>query len=91
MSSRFVAAGEDGEAAPGFGVEIFVVDVERRGIAFALPLVAGPEAEEALDPGQQLLGGVLAELRLHELEDFHRAVLIANGGTLDGVEQIVGH
>ena len=85
------AAGENWEAAPSFGVEIFVVDVETRRVAFALPLIAGPEAEEAVDPGEQLLGGVLAELGLHDFKDFHRTVLVANGGALDGVEQIVGH
>src|SRR5690349_9539629 len=31
-----VVAGEDGEAAPGFGVEVFVVEVEAGGVAFAL-------------------------------------------------------
>ena len=48
------AAGEDREAAPGLGVEVLVVEVERGGVALALPLVAAPEAEEPLDPDVQL-------------------------------------
>src|ERR1700676_3569288 len=72
-----VAAGEDWEAAPGFGVEVFIVHVERGGVALALPLVAAPEAEEPFDPGQQLLRRILGKLRPHSLEDLERAELVA--------------
>src|SRR5437660_287669 len=80
------AAGEDGEAAPGLGVEVLVVDVERRGVALALPLVAAPQVEEPLDPDAELGGRVLRELAAHELVDLDRDLLVADGGPFDGVE-----
>jgi len=43
-------SGQNRETAPGFGVQILVIQVERRRVAFALPLIAAPELEEALHP-----------------------------------------
>src|SRR3989304_1511505 len=50
----FKSAIEDREPAPGLGVEILIVQMERRGVALALPLVAAPELKESLDPPRQL-------------------------------------
>jgi hypothetical protein len=41
---------EDWPAAPGLGIEVFVVDVETRGVTFAFPLIATEELKESLDP-----------------------------------------
>ena len=46
------AAGQDRKAAPGFGIEALVVDVEAGRVAFALPLIATPQTEEAIEPGE---------------------------------------
>ena len=60
-----VTAREDGESAPGLGIEVFVVDMKGRGVAFTFPLVAAPELKEALDPLAQLNGGVVRKAALH--------------------------
>ncbi len=85
------AAAEDGEAAPCFGVEVGVVDVEAWGVAFAFPLIAAPEGEETFDPCGELGGGVLGEVELHEFPDIERGLFVADGGAFDGVEERVGH
>lgn len=51
----FKSAGEDWKAAPCFGIEVLVVEMERRRVALAFPLVAAPEFEEPLNPQAQLL------------------------------------
>src|SRR5690606_10241457 len=81
----------DREAAPGFGVEVLIVDVEGRGVALALPLVATPEREEAADPRDELLARVLRELARHGKQDLAGRALLADGVVLDGVEQVVRH
>src|SRR5438132_1123888 len=73
-----VAARENREAAPGFGVEVFVVEMEAGGVALALPLVAAPEPEEPLDPEAKLRPGILGKARGQRLEHVHRRELVAN-------------
>ena len=63
---------ENGKPAPRFGIEVFVIEMETRGVAFAFPLVAAPEGEESLDPCGELAAFVLRELEAHVLPDFHR-------------------
>src|SRR4051812_45261407 len=46
----FESAGENGKAAPGLGIEVLVVEVERGCVTLALPLVAAPQSEEPLNP-----------------------------------------
>jgi hypothetical protein len=50
-----VATGQDGKAKPRLGVEIFVVEVKRRRVALALPLVLRKQREEAAN-GELKLG-----------------------------------
>src|SRR5437773_1180018 len=69
---------ENREAAPGFRVEVLIIQMERRGIPLALPLVAAPEAEKPLDPHPDLAGFILRKLRPHRLENFHRQELVAD-------------
>ena len=57
------AAGEDREPAPGLGVEVFVVQVERRRVALALPLVAAPSRKNRSTQTTQLLRVDTAETR----------------------------
>src|SRR4029079_18874495 len=85
------AAVEDREAAPGFGVEVFIIKMERRRVPLALPLVAAPEGEEAFDPRGELLRVVLGELRADGFPDFDGHELVADRGALDRVEEAVGH
>ena len=85
------AAAEDGEAAPGLGIEVGVVEVEAGSVAFAFPLVATPKLEEAFDPSLVLLGLVLREGFGDVLQDVFRAALVADGPLLDLVEERVGH
>src|SRR5687767_8267091 len=54
-----ITARQDGEPAPGLGVEVLVVEMERRRVALALPLVAAPQGEEPLDVGVELGRGVV--------------------------------
>src|SRR5262245_25808655 len=54
-----VAAREDREPAPGLGVEVLIVQMERRRVPLSLPLVATPELEEPLHPRGQLSRRVL--------------------------------
>src|SRR6185503_1725536 len=91
LELALVAAREDREAEPGLGVEVEVVDVERRRVALALPLVAREEAEEALHPLRHLLAGVGLEARTQQPVDLERRLLVADGELLDGVEDFVGH
>lgn len=85
------AGGEDGEAAPGFGVEVEVIDVEGDGVALAFPLVAGPEFEEFDDPILHVFFAVVGVVAKGEFHGGFWAFFIADGGALDGVEDVVGH
>ncbi len=85
------SAAEDGPAAPGFGVEVLIVEVEAGGIAFAFPLVAAPEGEEAAGPAEAVGGGVLWETGCQQADDFGGRLVIPDGGAFDEVEDVVGH
>lgn len=85
------AGGEDGEAAPGFGVEILIIEVEADGVAFALPLVAAPEFEEFDGPAFELFFGIFRVKDADDFEDVLGPFFVANGGPLYGVEDGVGH
>lgn len=87
----FESAAQDGPAAPRFRVEVLIVIMEAGGVAFALPLVATPQSEEAVGPLAQLGGLDVGELHAHDLEDIHRTLFVSDGSTLDGIEQRVGH
>src|SRR5688500_9285245 len=63
------AARQNREAAPGLGIEVLVVEVEGRREAFAFPLVAAPQREEASDPAVQPCARVLRELRHQARQD----------------------
>src|SRR5581483_9572287 len=56
-----------------------------------LPLVARPEPEETLDPGGELRAGVLRKLGFGYEQDFAGRLFVADGGSLDAIEQFVGH
>ncbi len=60
-------------------------------VAFALPLVAATEAEEALESRSRAAGRVRGEADPHRLEDLGGEQLVADGRALDGVEEMVGH
>ena len=49
-----VTAGENRKAAPGFGIEVLIVEVKRGGVAFPFPLVSAPQPEKPLYPDHQL-------------------------------------
>ena len=49
------SAGKNRKPAPGFRIEILVIQMKRRSVTFALPLIAGPETKEPGDPESQLL------------------------------------
>ena len=85
------AGGEDGEAAPGLGVEVEVVYVEGDGVALAFPLVAAPEFEEFDDPGFHVFFGMIRVVTEGEFHGGFGAFFITDGGALDGVEDVVGH
>ena len=85
------AAAENGEAAPCFGIEVGVVEVEAGGVTFAFPLVATPKLEEAFDPSLVLVGWILREGFGDVSQDVFRAALVADGPLLDLVEERVGH
>ena len=55
-------AGEDGKSAPGLGIDIFIIDMEAGGVAFAFPLISAPESEKAIDPMSQLFGSIVRKL-----------------------------
>src|SRR5690349_11780712 len=85
------AAGENWEPAPGLGVEVLVVQVERGCVALALPLVAAPEPEESLHPRSELLRRVLRKLQADLPPDLEWRMLVADRQSLDRVQQIVRH
>ena len=87
----FITTRQDGEAAPGFRVEVLVIDVEADGVAFALPLVAAPEFEEFDRPVFEGFFGVIGECDLHNFENILGALLVADGGSLHRVENRVRH
>ena len=75
-----VTAGQNRKTTPGLGVEVFVVDVKRRGVPFAFPLVLAPESEKTLDPRAPSCGTVyLGNCRRMTLKAFQRRLLVANG------------
>jgi hypothetical protein len=55
LKLAFEPARQNREPAPGLWVEVLVVQVERRRVAFSFPLIATPEPEEPLDPQAELL------------------------------------
>src|SRR3990172_10366054 len=85
------SAREDREAAPGLRVQVLVVEVEGGRVALPLPLVAGEEREEALDPRRELRCRRRREEGAHLAVHVHRQELVADGGPLDRVEDVVRH
>ena len=83
--------GEDGEAAPGFRVEVQVIDVEADGVALAFPLVAAPEFEELNDPILHIFFRVVGVVAEGEGHGGFGAFFITDCGALDGVQDIIGH
>jgi hypothetical protein len=41
-----VSAGQDWKPAPGFGVQVFIVQVKAGRISFPLPLIAAPKSKK---------------------------------------------
>jgi len=82
---------EDRKAAPGFGVEVFVIEVQRWGIALAFPLVTAPQPEEPLDPDGQLLRVILLPICAESLPHFDGHLLVADRSAFDRVEHWVRH
>src|SRR5215831_18976531 len=81
------AARQNREAAPGLGVQVFVIEVERGRVALALPLVAAPQPEKALDPIRELPGLEAGKLRAHATEHLQRHLLVTDGGALDRIQE----
>ena len=65
--------------------------MEAGGVAFALPLVAGPKLEKAGEPLEELGWRVFGEFALDEGEDIGGTALVADGGALDDIEHRIGH
>lgn len=85
------SGGEDGEAAPGFGVKILVVDVEGDGVAFAFPLVAAPKFVEFFGPVSVFFERVFWVDGLDDFAGISGAFFVADGGAFEGVKNLVGH
>ena len=79
------------EATPGFRIEVFVVDMKPRRVAFALPLIPAPEAEEFDHPPFELLTIVAVMGFAHPLPNFARKLLIPDRQFLDRIEYRIGH
>ena len=82
---------KDGESAPGFGVDIFIIDVEVWGEAFPFPLVSGPELEEFNDPVSEICMRVIGEFDEGEVIDFDGGSFISDGPSFDEVEDLIWH
>ena len=65
------STGENRPAAPRFRVQIFVVQMERRGVSLPFPLIATPQSEESFHPDAELRCWLLGEDGMHDLENFN--------------------
>src|SRR5688572_12921306 len=77
---------QDREAAPRLWVQVLVVEVKRRRIALALPLVAAEQGEEPRNPLAEQRGRILREPPGDLRQDVARDELVPDGQALDDVE-----
>jgi hypothetical protein len=65
--------------------------MEGRGISFALPLIAAPEPEEAVDPQSDLGFLVIWEFALHAVEDLDWRLFVADRGFFNRIQNEIRH
>src|SRR5262245_31010919 len=81
-----IAARQDRKPTPGLGIEVLVVEMEGRREALSLPLVATPETEEELYPGDELLARHPGALHRQAVDDVLGRQLVADRQALDLIE-----
>src|SRR4051812_23293479 len=77
---------QDRETTPGLRVEVLVVEVERRCIALALPLISVEQKEDPLDPLAETSPRILWKARGELGQNVTRDELVPDGQALDHVE-----
>ena len=65
--------------------------MERRSIAFPLPLIATPQSKETLDPLLQLRVARFWKINFQMSENLQRHQFVANGMALDLIQHVVRH